>query len=107
MRVLRSLASILAVLVSRRAIKFLGALLIAYLCLAYWILPSLWRHYEHHPSLESSPKTTHTAEGIPGDPLNVGTEAAKFSDNGLVAAIDVINTVDRRLALGAKGRQNE
>ncbi len=72
MRVLRSLASILAVLVSRRAIKFLGALLIAYLCLAYWILPSLWRHYEHHPSLESSPKTTHTAEGIPGDPLNVG-----------------------------------
>ena len=31
-----------------------------------------WRHYEHHPALEDSPKTTRTAQGIPGDPLNVG-----------------------------------
>lgn len=39
---------------------------------AYFALPALWRHYEHNPKLEHSPKTTQTIEGIPGDPLNVG-----------------------------------
>jgi hypothetical protein len=39
---------------------------------AYFALPALWRHYEHNPKLEHSPKTTQTVEGIPGDPLNVG-----------------------------------
>ena len=32
----------------------------------------MWRHYEHHPALATAPKTTLTAQGIPGDPLNVG-----------------------------------
>ena len=36
------------------------------------VLPALWRHYEHHPALENAPKATVTAQGIPGDPLNVG-----------------------------------
>src|SRR4051794_37176452 len=48
------------------------ALIIAWLISAYLILPALWRHYEHHPALEDAPKTTLTAQGIPGDPLNVG-----------------------------------
>jgi hypothetical protein len=42
------------------------------------VLPEAWRHYEHHPALETAPKTTRTAEGLPGDPLNValvGSEA--------------------------------
>lgn len=43
-----------------------------YALLAYLITPVLWRHYEHHPSLASAPKTTTTAEGFAGDPLNVG-----------------------------------
>lgn len=43
-----------------------------YLLTAYFALPALWRHYEHNPKLEHSPKTTQTVEGIPGDPLNVG-----------------------------------
>ena len=50
----------------------IGGLLVAYVTLAYGVLPALWRHYEHHPALESAPKTTLTGEGIPGDPLNVG-----------------------------------
>ena len=53
------------------------ALLLVWLISAYLILPALWRHYEHHPALEDAPKTTLTAQGIPGDPLNVallGTE---------------------------------
>jgi hypothetical protein len=41
------------------------------------ILPALWKHYEHHPALEDAPKTTLTAQGIPGDPLNVGLIATE------------------------------
>jgi hypothetical protein len=48
------------------------ALVVAWLVLAYLILPALWRHYEHQPALEDAPKTSRTAQGIPGDPLNVG-----------------------------------
>src|SRR4051812_38450953 len=55
-----------------RALKVLVILVIAWFLLAYLILPVLWRHYEHQPALENAPKTTRTAQGIPGDPLNVG-----------------------------------
>jgi hypothetical protein len=55
-----------------RGLKALLALIVLWLLAAYVILPALWRHYEHHPALENAPKTTITAQGIPGDPLNVG-----------------------------------
>jgi hypothetical protein len=55
-----------------RGLKVLLILLAAWLLGAYVILPTLWRHYEHHPALEDAPKTTVTAQGIPADPLNVG-----------------------------------
>jgi hypothetical protein len=55
-----------------RALKVVLAIVVAWLLLAYLILPALWRHYEHNPALENAPKTTWTAQGIPGDPLNVG-----------------------------------
>ncbi|MGA9924477.1 MAG: LssY C-terminal domain-containing protein [Isosphaeraceae bacterium] len=54
------------------ALNVLVAVVVVWLLSAYVILPALWRHYEHQPALESAPKTTRTAEGIPGDPLNVG-----------------------------------
>jgi hypothetical protein len=47
-------------------------LAIAYLCLAYLLLPFAWSHYEHQRRLAGLPMTTLTAQGIPGDPLNVG-----------------------------------
>ena len=40
--------------------------------MAYGLLPLLWRHYEHNPKLEHSSKITQTADGIPGDPINIG-----------------------------------
>lgn len=43
-----------------------------YLFTAYIALPRLWTHYEHEPGLEGRPMVTVTADGIPGDPLNVG-----------------------------------
>ncbi|MBD2535290.1 hypothetical protein H6G97_40185 [Nostoc flagelliforme FACHB-838] len=42
----------------------LVGLLGLYGVVSYVVLPALWRHYEHNPKLEHSPKTTQTAEGI-------------------------------------------
>ncbi|MEX0678458.1 MAG: LssY C-terminal domain-containing protein [Pirellulales bacterium] len=55
----------------RRVLHVLVLFVIAYALVAYLVLPSLWRHYEHHPALATAPKTTETGTGIPGDPLNV------------------------------------
>jgi len=52
-------------------IVLLGVL-IAYLLLAYVLLPALWSHHEHEPGLASPPMVTRTADGVPGDALNVG-----------------------------------
>jgi LssY C-terminus len=49
----------------------LGAIL-AYTALAYLALPALWSHYEHQRRLADLPMVTRTAQGIPGDPINVG-----------------------------------
>jgi LssY C-terminus len=48
------------------------AVAVIYFLLAYVVLPALWKHYEHEPGLASLPMVTHTGNGIPGDPLNVG-----------------------------------
>jgi hypothetical protein len=55
----------------------LAGVLIAYLMLAYVILPALWSHHEHEPGLASLPMVTRTASGIPGDALNVGLVGSK------------------------------
>jgi LssY C-terminus len=46
--------------------------LTAYALLTYFVLPKLWSHYEHQPGLEGRPFVTTTAQGIPGDAMNVG-----------------------------------
>jgi LssY C-terminus len=52
----------------------LAALLvvIAYAALAYLVLPAVWSHYEHQSGLANLPMVTRTAQGIPGDAINVG-----------------------------------
>jgi hypothetical protein len=49
-----------------------AAVVAAWYALAYLVLPGLWYHREHQPGLEGKPAVTETAQGIPGDPLNVG-----------------------------------
>jgi hypothetical protein len=39
---------------------------------AYIVLPLLWTHYEHQRALANLPMITRTAQGIAGDPINVG-----------------------------------
>jgi hypothetical protein len=48
------------------------SVVIAYALLAYVVLPALWTHYEHQKGLATLPMVTRTAQGIPGDPINVG-----------------------------------
>jgi LssY C-terminus len=48
------------------------AILLGYSSLAYIVLPAFWRHYEHQRGLASLPMVTRTAQGIPGDPINIG-----------------------------------
>lgn len=57
---------------ARRGILLAVALLGAYLLAAYGVVPALWTRYEREPDLARRPMVTVTAQGIPGDPLNVG-----------------------------------
>lgn len=53
-------------------------LLATYLVVAYLLVPLVWRRVERrHPALAAAPDITHTATGIPGDPLNVGLIATE------------------------------
>jgi LssY C-terminus len=55
-----------------RVLLVLMAILLGYSSLAYIVLPAFWRHYEHQRGLASLPMVTRTAQGIPGDPINIG-----------------------------------
>jgi hypothetical protein len=48
------------------------AVVIFYTVLAYLLLPLIWTHHEHQKKLANLPMVTRTAQGIPGDPINVG-----------------------------------
>jgi hypothetical protein len=50
----------------------IGGAGLAYVVLAYLALPAAWKHYEHQKGLEPLPAVTRTAQGIPGDPINIG-----------------------------------
>jgi hypothetical protein len=64
---------------SRRLLLLMGALLLVYFVVAYLLLPLFWRtDTRRHPDLSEGPRISHTANGIPGDPVNlalVGSES--------------------------------
>jgi hypothetical protein len=55
-----------------RCLRVSLLLVIAYTLLAYLLLPAIWSHYEHQKDLATLPMITLTAQGIPGDPINIG-----------------------------------
>src|ERR1700730_10819305 len=55
-----------------RVLRFSLVVVVAYTLLAYLLLPPLWSHHEHQKGLATLPMVTRTAQGIPGDPINVG-----------------------------------
>jgi len=52
-------------------------ILCCYGVLAYLLLPFAWTHYEHQKRLAGLSMVTRTAQGIPGDPINVGLVGSK------------------------------
>jgi len=63
----------------RKLLLFAGGLLVIYFVAAYVVLPLVWRtDTKRHPDLSGGPRISHTANGIPGDPVNlalVGSES--------------------------------
>lgn len=57
----------------RRALRISALVILAYLVVAYAAMPAwwTWRTRSLHPALQQSPTIAHTADGIPGDPLNI------------------------------------
>jgi hypothetical protein len=56
----------------RRVLRAVAVAVVAYVVLAFLVLPVFWRHYEHLPAMEALPKYTRTTGGLQGDALNVG-----------------------------------
>ena len=59
-------------LILRRIVLAIGAIAIVWLVMGYLILPFALRHYEHQTDLDGVEMVTHTADGLAGDPLNIG-----------------------------------
>jgi LssY C-terminus len=70
------------------AVRLVIGALMVYLVVAYLVLPVGWRRYEkRHPALANAPRVTHTATGIPGDPINLALIASEEDlHRGLLAA---------------------
>ncbi len=60
-----------------RLARGLAILVGLYVLTAYVMLPALWFDCEHQPGLAGRNMVTATAQGIPGDPLNVGVVGSK------------------------------
>ena len=56
----------------RRGLIVLVCAAAVYGLLAYVVLPLAWTHHEHQKGLAGFTMVTHTGDGIPGDPINVG-----------------------------------
>ena len=61
----------------RIALVVFAVVPVAYGLIAYIVLPRIWTHYEHQKGLASLTMVTRTAQGIPGDPINVGLVGTK------------------------------
>jgi hypothetical protein len=54
------------------------ALLLLWAVVAYLVMPAWWKRYvRRHPALDDVPGITQTANGIPGDPVNVSLVGTK------------------------------
>ena len=60
-----------------RYLWILGAVISIYVFVSYLILPATWARIEHQPGLSKRLMVTSTAQGIPGDAINVGLIGTK------------------------------
>jgi len=65
--------------------RILLGVIVLYLFVAYLVLPWAWNRYARlHPELADLPRVTHTANEIPGDPLNVALIGSELEVNKLM-----------------------
>jgi hypothetical protein len=60
-----------------RYLWLFGAVVSIYVVVSYLILPATWARIEHEPGLSKRAMVTSTAQGIPGDAINVGLIGAR------------------------------
>src|SRR4051812_1486386 len=71
----------------KRALAFILSLIVAYVVIAYLLVPGLWSRYaKRHPALDSLPDITQTHDHHPGDPINVALIGSKDDLNGIMHA---------------------
>src|SRR6266571_5393951 len=68
-----------------RLVRWLAIALAVWVAIAYLVLPTFWRHYEHLPAMATMPTITHAPSGLPADPLNV---ALVGSEEQIIHALD-------------------
>jgi hypothetical protein len=56
----------------RYGLFWLGAALLAWLALAYFALPEIWKRADRQAIVAGLPMVTRTSQGIAGDPINFG-----------------------------------
>lgn len=61
----------------RRILSILGIVAVLWGTSAYLVLPMIWTYHDHQPGLASKSMQTVTAQGIHGDPINVGLVGSK------------------------------
>jgi hypothetical protein len=63
----------------KRAVMAFSGVLGTYLFVAYVVMPTFWRRYEHrHPALDDLPGITETGDKHPGDPINVALAGSEY-----------------------------
>jgi hypothetical protein len=70
----------------RRYVLFAAVAIACYVTISYLILPATWSRIEREPGLSHLPMLTSTAQGIPGDPINVGLVGSR---EGVISAFHV------------------
>lgn len=67
--------------------RLIAGLLLLYVIAAYVVIPFGWKRYaRHHPSFDENPRITQTADGHPGDPLNVALIGVEVAIRGIMQA---------------------
>jgi len=72
-----------------------GAVISIYVLVSYLIMPATWARIEHEPGLTKRAMVTSTAQGIPGDAINVGlidaTQGTQTSAGATKSAVWVMS----------------
>lgn len=72
---------------AKRAAIGIFALALLYFVVAYLILPAAWRRdAKRHPAWADAPRITHTANSIPGDPLNIALVGTEVEEKKILLA---------------------